>query len=104
MWIVLGVVALLALAAGTARAETFKRAPREALTETWRGKTDPPAEMQPRPKFRAGDAVIDSSTGKPKARTIDELAGSKGKGGWSWIYYMTDGSGAAESALTRGTP
>jgi len=102
MWWMIGIVGVVLAIASVASAETFKYARREE-GESWQGKKDPPEDMKPRPKFRVGETVIDTSTGKKKSRTITEISGyrGKGKGQWAWTYYMTDGSIAAESALLK---
>jgi hypothetical protein len=102
-WLIAGIlVVVIAAVSGVARAETFKNAPREADPETWRGKGDPPPALQPRPKFRVGETVIETSTGKPQRRIISEIAGVKSKSGnWIWNYYFTDGSGAGEGSLQK---
>ena len=101
-WIFAGIlVAIIVAASRTARAGTFRTAPREEDPETWRGAGEPPPELRPRPKFRAGEAVIESSSGKPVRRVVAEIAGVKRKAGWTWSYYFTDGVGAAENHVKR---
>lgn len=101
-WIIAGILAAIIIAvSSTARAGTFRMAPREEDPETWRGKGEPPSELQPRPKFRAGEAVVETSSGKPVRRIVAETAGVKRKGGWTWSYYFTDGVGAAENHVKR---
>ena len=96
-WLLVGGVVLLV--AGVARAETFRDAPKYTGNATWRGAGDPPASLTPRPRFKVGQSVLDSSSGKAKRKVIRELRGSKGKSGWMWDYYFTDGSISSEDVM-----
>lgn len=99
---------LMALAAGlftvgvlsTARADTLRKMRRPIQREGWHGCGEPPADMQPRPKFTCGQKVIDTSTGKARKREVTELSASQDRRGqWHWAYILDDGTAALAATL-----
>jgi hypothetical protein len=101
-FIALGIVAAVLLSAAPARADTLRREKRPIAPQAWHGCGEPPAEMRPRPRFNCGDKVVDTSTGKPRARRVSELSGSQDKaGGWHWAYILDDGTAASNVTLKR---
>ena len=105
MWpalLAVGVVAAVLFSAKPARADTFRKEKRPIDKQTWHGCGDPPADARPRPVFACGDKVIDTSTGKSRARRVTELSGSQDKsGGWHWAYILDDGTAASSATLKR---
>jgi len=105
MWpalLAVGVVAAVLFSAKPARADTFRKEKRPIDKQTWHGCGDPPADAKPRPRFKCGDDVIDTSTGKPRKRRVTELAGSKNRdGSWTWVYVFDDGTAASSATLKR---
>ena len=101
MWWGIAIVLVALGISAAASAETLKNFPREETPETWRGKTEPPERMKPRPKFKVGQKIVDTSSGKSKEHVIEEIKGYKNKyGKWKWDYYMTDHAIANEQTLS----
>lgn len=100
MWWGLALVLVVFGISAVAHAETFKNAPREETPEHWKGREEPPPRMKPRPRFKIGQKVVDTSTGKPRQHVVDEISGYKNKyGKWTWTYTLTDGTIAGEESL-----
>jgi hypothetical protein len=105
MWpayLAVGLVAAILFVAPPARASTFRKEKRPIDRQAWHGCGEPPADARPRPVFACGDKVIDTSTGKARARTVMELSGSQDTaGGWHWAYILEDGTAASSATLKR---
>lgn len=104
MWWGIAIVLVVLGISAAAKAETLKDFPREETPETWEGRKDPPEHMKPRPKFKVGQTVTDSSSSKSRKYVIDRISGYKNKHGkWSWEYTMTNNTIFGEKSLRAAT-